>query len=145
MKKTNLIILLIIIGISINSCKNYYLEPQQIEGKCKLDKTQFLNAMEPILLDEGFTVKADEKRGYVIAEKVVEINSVKHQLNLSVNVDEEKDKIYITPSSITLPRDENKVKFYSSKRMPNELKPYFSRAIGRMKTFCGGNNFPNKP
>ncbi|GEM_PF-2787816 len=144
-KTTNLIILLFILVISVSGCKNYYLEPHNIEGTCKLDKTQFLNAMEPILLDEGFTVKVDEKRGYVIAEKIVEINSVKHQLNLSVNVDEEKDLINIVPSSITLPRDESKVKYYSKKRMPKELAPHFSRAIDRMKTYCGGNNFPNKP
>jgi hypothetical protein len=145
MKKTKLIILFVFLGLSLSSCKNYYLEPHNIEGTCKLDKTQFLNAMEPILLDEGFTVKVDEKRGYVIAEKVVEINSIKHQLNLSVNIDEEKDELYITPSSISLPRQESKVKYYSKKRMPKELIPHFSRAIDRMKTYCGGNNFPNKP
>jgi len=137
--------LFILIAFALVACKNYYEEPHEIEFETVFDKTHFFNSVPDILIDEKFTInKADEERGYLIAERFVRINQDSFQLNISIRFDQENKKFFVVPSSAKLPRDEKSIRFYSKTKMPQEMEPYFLKAIQRIETFNKGKNFPNK-
>lgn len=139
------IIPIVIITLFVSSCKNYYTEPCEIEYKTVFEKTHFFNTIPDILKDEQFTInKADEERGYLIAERFVQIDKDSFQLNISIRFDQENKKFFITPSSAKLPRNEESIRFYSNKRMPTEMEPYFINALNRIEAFNLGKNFPNR-
>lgn len=138
-------IFLLPILLLLVSCKNYYETPQEMEFKTVFEKTHFFNSVPDILIDEKFKInKVDEERGYLIAERFVVVNKDTFQLNISIRFDNDAKKYYLTPSSAKLPRDEQSVRYYTTKRMPNEMKPYFINAINRIEAFNMGKNFPNK-
>ena len=127
------------------ACKNYYEEPCEIEFNTVFDKSHFFASVPDILVDEQFTInKADEERGYLIAERFVRIDKDSFQLNLSIRFDQENKKFYIVPSSAKLPRDEKSIRYYSKTKMPKEMEPFFAKAIQRIETFNKGKNFPNR-
>ncbi len=135
----------IILIFIVSACKNYYTEPCEIEYNTIFDKTHFFNSIPDILKDEQFTInKSDEDRGYLIAERFVSINKDSFQLNISIRFDQENKKFFVTPSSAKLPRNAESIRFYTLKRMPEEMKPFFENAINRIETFNLGKNFPNK-
>lgn len=127
------------------ACKNYYNEPCEIEYKTVFEKSHFFNSIPDILKDEQFTInKSDEDRGYLIAERFVMIEQDSFQLNISIRFDQDNKKYFITPSSAKLPRDEESIRFYTLKKMPKEMEPFFAKVLNRIETYNLGKNFPNR-
>lgn len=140
-----IIIPTIFLILLVSACKNYYTEPCEIEYKTVFEKSDFFNSIPDILKDEQFTInKSDEERGYLIAERFVRIEQDSFQLNISIRFDQDNKKFFITPSSAKLPRNEKSIRFYTLKKMPKEMEPYFVKAMNRIETFNLGKNFPNR-
>lgn len=140
-----LLLLILLLTLIFTSCKNYYTEPCEIENKTVFEKTHFFNTIPDILKDEKFTInKSDEDRGYLIAERFVKIENDSFQLNISIRFDQDNKIYFLTPSSAKLPRNEESIRFYSKKRMPKEMEPYFMKVINRIETYNLGKNFPNR-
>lgn len=136
--------LLLLIVILLTGCKNYYEEPCEMEFKTVFDKIHFFNSIPDILRDENFVInKSDEERGFLIAEKFVKIEQDSFQINISIRFDAEKKVYYLTPSSAKLPRNEKSIRYYTKKKMPKNIEPYFKSAIERIEAFNKGKNFPN--
>lgn len=144
--KFHSIFLMIFLGFLI-SCKSYYKEPHEIEYNCVLEQSQFLVSIQPILTDEGFIVsKVDDYRGYIVAEKNIK-NSKNEDvvLNLSIRFEKDSKKYFAVPSALILPREKNSVEYYTEKKIRKEYRTHFTEILNRLKYFCKGGYYPNRP
>lgn len=128
------------------ACKTYYQQPKELKYNCVLEQSQFIESIQPILLDEGFTInKADMTRGFIIAEKEVAINDNKSILNISIRYENEKKEYILVLSSIKLPREKSKIEYYDENNIRKEFEPHLKKAVERIKYFCQGGYYPNRP
>ena len=128
------------------SCKTYYEQPKELHYSCVLEQSQFIESIQPILIDEGFNInKADMNRGFIIAEREISINDFTAVLNISIRYENTQKEYVLVLSSIKLPRDKNKIEYYDESNIRKEYEPYFKKAIERMKYFCKGGYYPNRP
>ncbi len=138
--------LLFVVLILLTSCKSYYNEPKEIQYDCVLEYSEFFVSIPEILADEGYQINSvDTLRGFLIAEKKIEHKGKETILTLSIRRSKDNNTCFITPSSITLPREKNQIKYYDETHITKKLKKDLQRTLKRIKYFCKGPYFPNQP
>ena len=140
MKRT--LILLALLILVLNSCgtANYYIEPHPVSISTNMEKHYFLMQAPQIFKGMGYEEeKTDEENAIIIVSKFIE--SDKNSLKLYFQLKYNSKEIKINPYYI---KDKDK-RFINKDRYPKKIKKDFLSDLERFITISKNQGFPNRP